>query len=1019
LYSPDAHQHGYDKTPVRIKPILHLGKKLYGETGNSVRIKFEAGAEKLYPVRDIKNFISCVLINSDVSLGKGFTLRPSIHRIYEEDVPVLDFLAELYECDCMMIPNDEDSVFTGTALRLTDGQLRRFLDIFRKASVPVNLSIPGKFKGSVEVKGDYLSFDFRLEMEDKDFILAVGSDEVFIPLTEAKDLIISGDAIYRLSINRLAELKPFIVMLETFKENRFKFVAGDRERFVSEVLPFVDAAGILEIDEAAASLIEKNECLPEIYLDREKGIILADVKFNYGQKTINPFAPTKKSSEMIGGDGPILVRDVRRENEILDILAESDFIVKNNRINLSGDNNVYHFIMYVLPRLQRLADVFYSEDFMSSTLRKSMKYKLGFKIREGAGLLDIEFDFDDISPEEIISILADLREKKKYHKLANGVILNLDDGQIVRLSDMITFLGLTESDIMRKQANAPAFRALYLDDCFSGGPVGLVSRDRLFRDMVSNVKNPSDTEFEIPPGIKGRLREYQATGFKWIKALSNHSLGGILADDMGLGKTLQVLTALMYEKENSASNGAPSLVVVPTSLVYNWCEEITKFAPTLRYMVISGTKNIREKKIQKINNYDVIITSYPLIRMDYTSYAETEFNYCILDEAQYIKNPDSQNAQCVKFIKSRHRFALTGTPIENSITDLWSLFDFVLPGYLHSRTKFYEIYARRLPQRMATANRGSAATYGRSAVAHVEPDAADGRSADTHMGSAAEADEAADMPPRAYTLQEISRQTRPFILRRLKADVLDELPDKIEMKLPAELDAKQKKVYLAHLALIRKDFLEGGDDSDIRHRIGQRQMDVLAALMRLRQICCHPALFVENYDGDSGKFLLLQEVVREAVDGGHRVLIFSQFIGMLSLIKGWAEREGIGYFYLDGQTPPEDRMKNIRKFNGGERELFLLSLKAGGAGINLTGADMVIHYDPWWNPAVEDQATDRAHRIGQKKTVQVIKLVTAGTIEEKIFDLQDRKKQLINDIIKPGETFLSKITIDELRELMS
>jgi len=271
------------------------------------------------------------------------------------------------------------------------------------------------------------------------------------------------------------------------------------------------------------------------------------------------------------------------------------------------------------------------------------------------------------------------------------------------------------------------------------------------------------------------------------------------------------------------------------------------------------------------------------------------------------------------------------------------------------------------------------------------------------------------MSGRMKALSEIGSLTLPFILRRLKADVLHELPDKIEMQMSVELTQKQKKIYQAHLAMIRKDFFDNPAAADLN----RRQIELLAALTRLRQICCHPSLFIENYEGDSGKLELLQEVVREAVDGGHRALIFSQFVSMLKMIGEWVESEGIECFYLDGQTEPLERMRSIRRFNDGERKLFLLSLKAGGAGINLTGADMVIHYDPWWNPAVEDQATDRAHRIGQKKTVQVIKLVSAGTIEEKIFELKSRKKKLIDDIIKPGETFLSRISVNEIKELMS
>jgi superfamily II DNA or RNA helicase len=593
--------------------------------------------------------------------------------------------------------------------------------------------------------------------------------------------------------------------------------------------------------------------------------------------------------------------------------------------------------------------------------------------------------------------------------------------------------------------------------------------------------------------------------------------------------------------DGAASGGArglPSLIVVPTSLVYNWRAEIEKFTPQLTHVIITGMKPERSKLIQTIPGYDVAITSYPLMRRDYEEYKGMRFRYCILDEAQHIKNPMSQNALSVKCLNAMCRFALTGTPMENRLLELWSIFDFVLPGYLYSAKEFGKRYSDAMamapmitaktvsesgaePDSDADADAGPYADSDAEAEAEAGPYAdadsdadaspdigsgagsyADagspggfagargpgsgsdgdlsgdsdgyagatfaensdggangnsngGRGADSApraahslspalaapaagrpgiaadaasasrgavvsalpaaqagaAATAAPAPEAAAMTP----LAELSGQIRPFVLRRLKTDVLKELPDKIDTTMLAAMTAPQKKIYAVYVEKIRNQIA-----SEIAENGFQKsQIVILALLTRLRQICCHPSLFIENYADDSGKLLLLQEVVLDAIDGGHRILLFSQFTGMLAIIRKWAEKEQLRCHYIDGQVKPLERHRRISEFNAGDGELFLLSLKAGGLGVNLTGADMVIHYDPWWNPAAEDQATDRAYRIGQKKTVQVVKLLTAGSIEEKIFSIQERKKRLIDAVIKPGETFLAKLTQADLDEILT
>jgi len=430
---------------------------------------------------------------------------------------------------------------------------------------------------------------------------------------------------------------------------------------------------------------------------------------------------------------------------------------------------------------------------------------------------------------------------------------------------------------------------------------------------------------------------------------------------MGLGKTLQVIAFTMSIKRDK-----PVLVVAPSSLTYNWQHEIMKFAPEAKSVIIEGQKNERVELLENLEGYDFVITSYPLMRRDMELYLKKEFACFFIDEAQYIKNPGTINAKSVKKIKAGGYFALTGTPIENSLSELWSIFDFVMKDYLYSYREFSRKFQKSIKK---------------------------------------EEDKS--------KIEELKRKIQPFIMRRMKKEVLKELPEKIENTIYTGLENEQKKMYEAFVKVARNEIMYMSDFG------GENHMRILSLLMRLRQICCHPRLFDSNFKDESGKLLLFEELITSAIEAGHRILVFSQFTSMLAIIKERLDSLEIPYFYLDGSTHSEERIELANKFNRGEKEVFLISLKAGGTGLNLVGADMVIHYDPWWNPAVMDQASDRAYRIGQKKAVQVIKLAAKGTIEEQIIKLQDKKKELADSIIKENSTLLSKLTKEEILEIFS
>jgi SNF2 family DNA or RNA helicase len=492
----------------------------------------------------------------------------------------------------------------------------------------------------------------------------------------------------------------------------------------------------------------------------------------------------------------------------------------------------------------------------------------------------------------------------------------------------------------------------------------MLKRKSSFKALIDSIASPDEHDFECPKALRHILRDYQLIGFQWLKTLAKFGFGGILADDMGLGKTLQTIAFIMSEYELGQR---PTLIITPTSLVYNWSEEIHKFLPDLDVLIIDGQPQIRESLIETCMDYPIVITSYPLIRRDATHYESIQFNYCIIDEAQHIKNPKSLNAMSVKQIHANGYFALTGTPIENHLTELWSIFDFVMPKLLFNHQKFTNVYEVPITR-----------------------------------------------DQNATALLQLKKTIRPFILRRLKSEVLTELPEKIETKLVATLSDDQKKLYLAHLEEAKSTL----HNEIANNTFKQNQLKILSMITRLRQICCHPAMFIEDYKGDSGKLDLVMELIEDSIESGHKILLFSQYTSMLAIIRKKLEAINIKYAYLDGKVPSLQRKDVIHDFNHGDIPIFLISLKAGGTGLNLTTADIVIHYDPWWNPAVEDQATDRAYRIGQEKNVQVFKLIAKGTIEEKIFNLQQKKKALANSVIESGETFITSMTSDDIMDLL-
>ena len=535
------------------------------------------------------------------------------------------------------------------------------------------------------------------------------------------------------------------------------------------------------------------------------------------------------------------------------------------------------------------------------------------------------------------------------------------------MDKLITGTDVNYKELEKGEIKLPVSRTLYLNTILGKLKSTAITKNETYKTIVNSLNKEQLEEIRLPK-INANLRYYQKTGFKWLKTLDEYKFGGILADDMGLGKTVQVLSIILDYIQNNKEKQT-SLVIAPSSLTLNWKNETEKFAPTLKTLVIRGTLSERKKLIETLQDYDLVITSYDLLKRDIENYKQKDykFKYIIADEAQYLKNSTTQNAKAIKDLKAQTRYALTGTPIENSLAELWSIFDFIMPGYLYTYKKFKTMYEIPIVK---------------------------------------EEDES--------SMQKLKMLIEPFVLRRTKQEVLTELPEKEITILENEMQEEQEEIYLSYLSNIKEEVakLIGQTDS------GKNQMKVLAALTRLRQICCHPNLFIKDYKGESSKLEQCMEITKEAIKSGHKILLFSSYTSMLEIIEKRLKDENIKYFKLTGATKVEERVDLVDEFNNNnEIKVFLISLKAGGTGLNLTGADMVIHYDPWWNVSTENQATDRAYRIGQKNNVQVYKLITKNSIEEKIYKLQKKKEKLIDNVLDTKTTFINKLSKEDILSL--
>ena len=920
--------------PARLVPQLHTVYRGYPA------FTFRVGREKLYVVKNLRDFLSNVNQRRTESYGKNLTLDHSMEQFDDRSQAMIELLMNEYSQFRSMSGSLYSRYESGdekNRITLTGDSFDRWFDLLEGEPLET------EWGNNLRLLREDPQVGIRVEKQGNSVLLEIKTPCPYRFFGSRKSL-------YALSENTLQRCSPAFrekvyPLLEQGQESMC-LALKDLPTFCGCVLP--EIGELVEIEDREGLLQEylPEECATGFYFDMEEETLGLKIVFRYGERT---FTPADRPSEKDG-----VRRDVKAESAAI-LLAQRYFQRQGGSFTLTGGEEAYDFLTGPLDSFRQYGEVYLSERLQSRRIQPTAA-SVGLSVSDG--LLTLTLDTGGFPKEELSALYQSLLLRRKYHRLTDGRYLELNGSGYEKMAEMAQMLQLSRKELAKGTVTLPAYRGLYLDGMFSGSDGIQVSRDGRFREMIRNFKALSESDYALPEGMETVLRPYQKTGFQWLKTLESYGFGGILADEMGLGKTLQVISFLATVPRKTTQK--TSLVVCPASLIYNWGEELTKFAPQLSYRLILGTAAER-KALRDCADMDVWVTSYELLRQDIGDYSRQEFYCCVLDEAQHIKNAATLTSKAVKQIHSRQRFVLTGTPVENRLSELWNLFDFLMSGYLYTNTAFREKLEKPI-------------------VKSKNPEAS----------------------------AQLRRLVQPFLLRRRKADVLKELPPKEEYVRRISLSEEERKTYCACVqATVEK--LDGE----------QGKLQILAALTRLRQICCDPNLCFENYEGETSKLDACMELCQAMVENGHQILLFSQFTSMLDRIRARLDEASISSFTLQGSTTKEKRAKLVKAFNAGEASVFLISLKAGGTGLNLTAADIVIHFDPWWNQAAQDQATDRAHRIGQQAHVQVYKLIAKDTIEEKILELQEKKAALMDTISGAEDGGIPNMSKEDLLALLT
>lgn len=899
-------------------------------------------------VKPIRSFLINVAEGNSYKISESLFYDPSLHCFGQKTDAVLQRLIQVMRDEgfgSKVREATDNSTFYQEELLIPPTSWETLLPDLTKAPI-VKLEKNGRVM-DLDFTRESLPLQFDLTQTDSGhFQLKIDGLSHIRVLKSYQAVLVEGKLIQinREDIHRLTDL---IQMLEESGRSQLPITKNQLGFFMEKVVPGLKKLGVVRIPSAISSEFIETPLVAKLYLDRVNNRLLAGLEFHYEHIVFNPL----ESQEVRAAS--ILIRDEAKEAQILQLMEESSFAMTDSGYYLHNEELEYEFLHNMVPKLQRIVQIYATASVRNRVFRGNTFPKINVKIKkERTNWLEFKFEMEGLPERDIKEILQALEEKRKYYRLRNGSLLSLETREFEEINNFLKTIP-DQTEAFEGEWSVPIVRGLHLIDSVEAD--NAFTFEQSFRQFLESIHHPDQLVYDVPSQLVPILRDYQVHGYKWMKTLAGLGFGGILADDMGLGKTVQSIAYILSELESIRSNKHPVLIVCPSSLSYNWISELMKFSPELQAIVVDGNQRERAALQKELTDMDVVIISYPLLRRDLQWFEKQSFHTIFFDEAQNFKNPITQTARAVKRLQANHRFALTGTPVENSLKELWSIFHVVFPELFLSLKEY------------------------------------------SHL-----------------TREKISRRIRPFMLRRVKEDVLSELPEKTDSLETIELLPNQKKLYAAYLAKLRHDTFKHLDKETIR----KNKIKILAGLTRLRQICCHPALFVDGYKGSSAKFEQLMQIVDESRHSGRRVLIFSQFTKMLELIGRELAIRNLPFYYLDGQTPADERVDICNQFNAGGRDFFLISLKAGGTGLNLTGADTVILYDLWWNPAVEEQAADRAHRMGQINPVKVIKLVSKGTIEEKMNELQAKKKQMIDEIIDSEGRASATLTDDDIREIL-
>ena len=879
--------------------------KIYLEdTRFSYSVNLTIAKGKEYRIASIDRFLNRFINEEEFRYGKDLTLVHRLSSFDEISQKIIKILRKV-EQNAFIDLNNESS------LQYLDALLK----ILEDNHLYINNEVYHVNKEAMDVK---------LSVNDNYSLSVKGLIKGYIPLTRNYYICKSANEIRPLTNNKyINSLIDSVINypLSTVRENFDNFKYSFFEKYPDFFI----------ISEPIKELMNSSSLKIEAYFDYDKDNIYEKTRFLKNEEEIDPNKITNFYE----------VSQIKHYQDILSSYGFFDHVLADGGL-------VWDFLNSTLDNLRNVATLYFSKNLEGRVTSSFSSPNISIK-KEGS-MLEVLVDNSVYSDEELKAILIGLKRKKKFVKIGDNFISLLSDNT-KKFYEFAKDFDLINENALNKKKEVPlyyAFKAYGNDNSF-------LSMDSYLDEIFTELKGFSDSQIAIPE-INGNLRPYQIEGVKWLTTLYKYSLGGILADDMGLGKTIETIAFI-----NTIKNDKPILIVSPKSLVFNWVSEFNKFTKDIPVYPIIGTIEERKKVIKKIKNdkFGVFFISYDSLRNEYENLTDFTFDLVILDEAQFIKNMHAKKTNAVKQMNALHTIALTGTPIENNIYDLWSIFDFLMPHYLLDYEDFKDSY---------------------------------------------ESDE--------EYVKIVKNKVAPFILRRRKEDVLKDLPEKYEVIMTSEMSVEQRKLYDA-FRLKAKEELKSKDGSS-------HVMEVLSIITRLRQICVDPSTFVDNFTGESGKITMLKEIIVDKLKDNHRFLIFSQFVSALNIVKNEIEKMGIKYFMITGDTPAKERLRICNDFNSDEDyKIVLISLKAGGTGLNLVGADVVIHLDPWWNYSAQNQASDRAHRIGQTRTVEVIKLIAENSIEERVVSLQDEKKELVDKVISNDDSSIKKLSIKDLKSILN